>query len=141
MENEDNAEIDDNGNKYPLDDFDVWKGVATSNRGLLLGSGSTKDPSFVLTGVPGSESIYAEHTCSPYESVSNAIVIWVAMLADVKVMFGSADASMFGSADARNDCGKSVAKKRDMCGILLLEIVGNPWEIVNAQWENLWENI
>ncbi|GKA20939.1 hypothetical protein Tco_0700928 [Tanacetum coccineum] len=40
-----------------------------------------------------------------------------------------------------NDCGKSVAKKRDMCGLLLLEIMGNPWEKVNAPWENPWENI
>ncbi|GKD90062.1 mRNA-capping enzyme-like protein isoform X2, partial [Tanacetum coccineum] len=40
-----------------------------------------------------------------------------------------------------NDCGKSVVKERDICGIWLLKIVGNPWEIVNATWENLWENI
>ncbi|GKC28985.1 hypothetical protein Tco_1036279 [Tanacetum coccineum] len=67
VENEENAEIDENGNKSPPDDFDVQKGVATSNKGLVLGAGSTKDPSFVLTGVLGSGSIYAEHTCSPYE--------------------------------------------------------------------------
>ncbi|GJV84442.1 hypothetical protein Tco_1524340 [Tanacetum coccineum] len=69
VENKENAEIDENGNKSPPDDFDVQKGVATSNKGLVLGAGSTKDPSFVLTGVLGSESIYAEHTCSPYEGI------------------------------------------------------------------------
>ncbi|GKE71466.1 hypothetical protein Tco_1529538, partial [Tanacetum coccineum] len=69
VENEEIAEIDENGNKTPPDDFDVQKGVATSNKGLVLGAGSTKDPSFVLTGVLGSRSIYAEHTCSPYENI------------------------------------------------------------------------
>jgi hypothetical protein len=33
----------------------------------VLGARSTKDPAFVLTGVPGSGSIYATHMFSPYE--------------------------------------------------------------------------
>nr|GFA54208.1 hypothetical protein [Tanacetum cinerariifolium] len=69
MEKEENAMIDENGNKYPPDDFDVWKGVATSNKGLVLGAESMNDPSFVLTGVLGTRSIYAEHMCSPYEEI------------------------------------------------------------------------
>ncbi|PWA68841.1 hypothetical protein CTI12_AA304890 [Artemisia annua] len=31
------------------DDFEAWKGVATSNGGHVLGAGSTNDPAFVLT--------------------------------------------------------------------------------------------
>ncbi|PWA76400.1 transposase, Ptta/En/Spm [Artemisia annua] len=69
VENEENVEIDENGSKSPPDDFDVWKGVATSDRGHVLGAGSTKDPAFVLTGLPGSGSIYATHMCSPYEEI------------------------------------------------------------------------
>nr|GEV98851.1 hypothetical protein [Tanacetum cinerariifolium] len=46
-ENEENTEIDENGSKSPPDDFEVWKGVGT------MGSGS----------------IYATHTCSPYEEI------------------------------------------------------------------------
>ncbi|GKA52542.1 hypothetical protein Tco_0745857, partial [Tanacetum coccineum] len=41
--------------------------VATSNRGHVLSVGLTTDPAFVLTGTMGSGSIYATHTCSPYE--------------------------------------------------------------------------
>ena len=59
--------MDEDGSKSPPDDFDVWKSVATSNGGHVLGAGSTNDPAFVLTGVPGSGSIYGTHTCSPYE--------------------------------------------------------------------------
>ncbi|GJV29094.1 transposase, Ptta/En/Spm [Tanacetum coccineum] len=51
VENEENAETDKNGSKSPPDDFDFWKGVATLNRGLVLGAGSTKDHAFVLTGI------------------------------------------------------------------------------------------
>nr|GFC20912.1 transposase, Ptta/En/Spm [Tanacetum cinerariifolium] len=58
MEKEENAMIDENGNKYPPDDFDVWKGVATSNKGLVLGAESMNDPSFVLTG----SCIIEDHT-------------------------------------------------------------------------------
>ncbi|GKE88994.1 hypothetical protein Tco_1566469, partial [Tanacetum coccineum] len=49
-ENEENTEIDENGSKSPPDDFEVWKGVGTSNRGHVLGAGFTTDPAFVLTG-------------------------------------------------------------------------------------------
>nr|GEW14624.1 hypothetical protein [Tanacetum cinerariifolium] len=62
VEKEENAKIDENRNKSLPDDFDVWKGVATSNKGLVLGSKSTKDPSFVLTGVLGFGSTYGKHT-------------------------------------------------------------------------------
>ncbi|GKC44509.1 transposase, Ptta/En/Spm [Tanacetum coccineum] len=68
-ENEENTEIDENGSKSPPDDFEVWKGVGTSNRGHVLGAGFTTDPAFVLTGTMGSGSIYATHTCSPYEEI------------------------------------------------------------------------
>ncbi|GJU64888.1 hypothetical protein Tco_1246723 [Tanacetum coccineum] len=68
-ENEENTEIDENGSKSPPDDFEVWKGVGTSNRGHVLGVGFTTDPAFVLTGTMGSGSIYATHTCSPYEEI------------------------------------------------------------------------
>ncbi|GJZ06450.1 hypothetical protein Tco_0540243 [Tanacetum coccineum] len=43
--------------------------VATSNRGHVLSAGLTTDPAFVLTGTMGSGSIYATHTCSPYEEI------------------------------------------------------------------------
>lgn len=66
-ENEENTEIDENGTKSPPDDFEVWKGISTSNRGHVLGAGFTTDPAFVLTGIMGSGSIYATQTCSPYE--------------------------------------------------------------------------
>ncbi|GKE28733.1 transposase, Ptta/En/Spm [Tanacetum coccineum] len=49
-ENEENTEIDENGSKSPPDDFEVWKGVDTSNKGHVLGAGFTTDPAFVLTG-------------------------------------------------------------------------------------------
>nr|GEY11012.1 hypothetical protein [Tanacetum cinerariifolium] len=49
-ENEENTEIDENGFKSPPDDFEVWKGVGTSNRGRVLGAGFTIDPAFMLTG-------------------------------------------------------------------------------------------
>nr|GEU77735.1 hypothetical protein [Tanacetum cinerariifolium] len=68
-ENEEYTKIDDNGSKSPPDDFEVWKGVGTSNRGHALGVGFTTDPAFVLTGTMGSRSIYATHTCSPYEEI------------------------------------------------------------------------
>ncbi|GJV24078.1 hypothetical protein Tco_1376773 [Tanacetum coccineum] len=67
VENKENIDIDENGSKSPPDDFEVWKGVATSNRGHVLGVGLTTDLAFVLTGTIGSGSIYATHTCSPYE--------------------------------------------------------------------------
>nr|GEV82502.1 hypothetical protein [Tanacetum cinerariifolium] len=66
-ENEENTEFDENGSKSPPDDFEVWKGVGTSNRGHVLGAGFTTDPAFVLICTMGSRSIYATHTCSPYE--------------------------------------------------------------------------
>nr|GEW82552.1 hypothetical protein [Tanacetum cinerariifolium] len=68
-ENEENTEIDENGSKSPPDDFEVWMGVGTSNRGHVLGAGFTTDPAFVLTGTMGSGSIYTTHTCSPYEEI------------------------------------------------------------------------
>nr|GEW14625.1 hypothetical protein [Tanacetum cinerariifolium] len=36
MEKEENAKIDENGNKSLPDDFDVWKGVATSEVNFLF---------------------------------------------------------------------------------------------------------
>ncbi|GKA66411.1 transposase, Ptta/En/Spm, partial [Tanacetum coccineum] len=48
-ENEENTEIDENGSKSPPYDFEVWKGVGTSNIGYVLGDGFTTDPTFVLT--------------------------------------------------------------------------------------------
>ncbi|GKA94996.1 hypothetical protein Tco_0817034, partial [Tanacetum coccineum] len=38
VENERNTEIDENRSKSPQDDFEVWKGVATSNGGHVLGA-------------------------------------------------------------------------------------------------------
>nr|GEU86408.1 hypothetical protein [Tanacetum cinerariifolium] len=67
-ENEENTEIDKNGSKSLPGDFEIWKGVGTSNRGHVLGAGFTTDPAFV-TGTMGSGSIYATHTCSPYEEI------------------------------------------------------------------------
>ncbi|PWA54930.1 hypothetical protein CTI12_AA430850 [Artemisia annua] len=55
--------------KQRMDDFDAWKGVATSNGGHVLGAGSTNDPAFVLTGIPGPGSVYGTHTCSSYEEI------------------------------------------------------------------------
>nr|GFA01909.1 hypothetical protein [Tanacetum cinerariifolium] len=46
-ENEGYTEIDENGSKSPPDDFEVWKDVGTMR----------------------SASIYATHTCSPYEEI------------------------------------------------------------------------
>nr|GEV09395.1 hypothetical protein [Tanacetum cinerariifolium] len=68
-ESEENTKIDENGSKSPPDDFEVLKGVGTSNKGHVLGAGFTTDPAFVLTGTMGSGSIYATHTCSPYEEI------------------------------------------------------------------------
>ncbi|GKB53747.1 hypothetical protein Tco_0904500 [Tanacetum coccineum] len=48
VENEENTDIDENGSKSPPDEFEVWKGVATSNRGHVLGVGLTIDLAFVL---------------------------------------------------------------------------------------------
>ncbi|GJX32255.1 transposase, Ptta/En/Spm [Tanacetum coccineum] len=48
VENKENTDIDENGSKSPPDEFEVWKGVATSNRGHVLGVGLTIDLAFVL---------------------------------------------------------------------------------------------
>nr|GEX89685.1 hypothetical protein [Tanacetum cinerariifolium] len=69
QENEGYTEIDENGSKSPPDDFKVWKDVGTSNRGHVLGAGFMTDPAFVLMGTMRSASIYATHTCSPYEEI------------------------------------------------------------------------
>ncbi|GJR68977.1 hypothetical protein Tco_0015042 [Tanacetum coccineum] len=60
VENEENTEIDENGSKSPPDDFEVWKGVATSNRGHVLGVGLTTDPAFVLTEKIEDDRVAAE---------------------------------------------------------------------------------
>ncbi|GJS04144.1 transposase, Ptta/En/Spm [Tanacetum coccineum] len=69
VENKENTDIDENGSKSPPDEFEVWKGVATSNRGHVLGVGLTIDLAFVLIGTIRSGSIYVTHTCSPYEEI------------------------------------------------------------------------
>nr|GEY32094.1 RNA-directed DNA polymerase, eukaryota, reverse transcriptase zinc-binding domain protein [Tanacetum cinerariifolium] len=68
-ENERYTKIDENGSKSPPDDFELSKDVGTSNRGHVLGAGFMTDPAFVLTGTMRSASIYATHTCSPYEEI------------------------------------------------------------------------
>lgn len=55
VENEENAEFDENGSDSAPDDFEVWRSLATTNRGHVLGGGLTKDPAFVLTGDTKSE--------------------------------------------------------------------------------------
>ncbi|GJY33418.1 hypothetical protein Tco_0417887 [Tanacetum coccineum] len=52
-------------NAYILQDYCV----TASNRGHVLSAGLTTDPAFGLTGTMRSGSIYATHTCSPYEEI------------------------------------------------------------------------
>ncbi|GKE42129.1 hypothetical protein Tco_1469413, partial [Tanacetum coccineum] len=135
--------------------------VTTSNRGHVLSAGLTTDPAFGLTGTMRSGSIYATHTCSPYEEIR----ILKKQNDDLKKKMEDAEAQrvadqlalqktlnlpellnrilweISGKIFVRNQWEITVGNLWQKCEKWLIDNVGNPWEIVKVPWENQWENI